>query len=366
MKRNSLQIRLTMLSCIILSIACVALTLTINLSANKVIVIMPIEPSYPATEIIPNGQIENKKVPSIPKTQTEEIETAQKSFRLESLFAMLGIILIGSATTYIVVGRALKPVKELTKIAKDKRVDNLTEEIALPKIKDEVYDLTLAFNEMSEHLEKSFSLQKQFSADVAHELRTPLATMQAKLEVHQINTQVGEDFTTDLLCQVERLSKLIDDLLWFSKDTPLESVQTVDIRQLVRDISEEFRQNENRISVSENQLLVKGNDALLERVFYNLLQNAIKYSGENTLIGVRILPKEKSVEVWDNGQGIPDSEKKLIFEPFYRMDKSRSREIGGNGLGLAICKKILDKHSASIEVFDNNPQGAIFKITFPS
>lgn len=362
MKRNSLQIRLTLLSCAVLSFACIVLTLTINLSANKVIN-ATIIPST-AADVIQSNYV-GDKIPQIPQTPGIPLQSAQKSFRYESLFAMLGIILLGSAATYVVVGRALEPVKNLTEIARNKRIENLTEEITLPKIKDEVYDLTLAFNEMSEHLEKSFSLQKQFSADAAHELRTPLATMQANLEVQALSEPQNEN-TSQLLGQIARLTKLIDDLLWFSKDTPLENLQTVDIFHLVSDILEEFSESKENVSITNEQLFIKGNDSLLERVFYNLLQNAIKYGGKNSNIEIRILPQEMSVEICDNGQGVPDSEKKLIFEPFYRMDKSRSREIGGNGLGLAICKKILDKHSANIEVLDNKPQGAIFKITFPS
>lgn len=368
MKRVSLQIRLTIMSCIILSMACIILTFTMNLSANKVIDAQLLQPSQyvssvshdDSNEVVEDEFFDNAQTPML------EIKTAKRSFRIESIFSMLAIIVIGSSITYVLVGRALKPVKKLTEISRYKRVDNLTEKIELPKIKDEVYDLTLAFNDMSEHLKQSFDLQKQFSADVAHELRTPLATMQTKLEVHRLQDIDTDDLTSDLLKQIERLSKLIDDLIWFSKDTPLNSLQYVDMKQLINDIAEELEIGEDRIHISDNELLIKGDDALMERVFYNLLQNAIKYSGRNFKISVNIFSENKSIEICDNGPGIEDSEKKAIFEPFYRIDKSRNRDVGGNGLGLAICKKILDKHGASIEVMDNKPHGSIFKIKFSS
>lgn len=369
MKKDSLQIRLTIMSCIILSLACIILTFTMNLSVSNAIEAPLLEPSQvidPSSTVDMNKDetlIESVKVP---KTPMYEIEEAKKIIRVESIFTMLAIIVIGSSITYVLVGRALKPVKKLTEISRCKRVDNLTEKIELPKIKDEVYDLTLAFNDMSEHLKQSFDLQKQFSADVAHELRTPLAAMQTKLEVYRLQNIDTDDLTSDLLKQTERLSKLIDDLIWFSKDTPLNNLQYVDINQLINDIAEELAIDENELNISENKLLIRGDDALLERVFYNIMQNAIKYGGKNLKISINIFSENKSIEICDNGSGIEDSEKKAIFEPFYRIDKSRSRDMGGNGLGLAICKKILDKHGASIEVLDNKPHGSIFKIKFSS
>lgn len=356
MKKISLQLRLTLLSSLLLTTACIALTLVINLSANKMIKAKIIVPAQAYGESI---------------TMTEIItEAKQRDFKTESILAMVCIILIGSATTYIVVGKAIEPVKKLTQYAKNKNIDTLNEKIMLPKIHDEVYELTLAFNEMSTHLEKSFALQKQFSADAAHELRTPLAAMQAKLEVYKLSNGENEELSAELLNQIARLSKLVDDLLWFSGDAPLEKRDAINITQLVLDMADELsdmaREKQINISVSNEILVAAGNDALLERVFYNLLQNAIKYSAVGANAGVRFFPQRHIVEVWDEGVGIEDSEKEVIFEPFYRTDKSRNRKVGGNGLGLAICKKILEKHGATIIASDNKPNGTVFKIKFPT
>ncbi len=355
MKKNSLQLRLTLLSSILLTLACVLLTASIRFSANKMITPEILSPALSSTESLP---------------MTSIISDAKKiSFQTESLWAMILIVVIGTLSTYFLVGYTLRPIKNLTKDVKNKRVDNLTDEIQLPKSKDEVYDLTLAFNDMSKHLEHAFTLQKQFSADVAHELRTPLAVMQANLEVQILSTSETQE-TKELLSQIQRLQKLIDDLLWFSKDTPLEHVVRLNVHDILADIIEEmqedFSKKHQTITLSNQNLFLKGNDALLERVFYNLLQNANKYSDEHTSIKVCVNEKERSLSICDQGHGIPDQEKALVFEPFYRMDKSRSRKIGGNGLGLAICKKILNKHNANISVLDNTPHGTIFKITFQS
>ena len=352
MKKISLQLRLTLLSSLLLTIACFLLTLIINVSASKmiepikIIPAMKIQSTLPMTEIIP--------------------ESKQKDFRIESFVAMIGIILVGSATTYIVVGRAVKPIKNLTYWAKEKSIDTLHDQILLPKIQDEVYDLTVAFNEMSKHLEKTFIIQKQFSADVAHELRTPLAAMQTKIEVYGAK----DNYSKELLNQIDRLTKLVDDLLWFSNDTPVGNISFVDMTQLTKDIAEELSdqidEKQMKILISDKQLFVKGSDALLERVVYNLLQNAIKYSENSTSIKVDFDTNQKAIFILDEGIGISDDEKQLIFEPFYQIDKSRNHKISGNGLGLAICKKILRKHNATITAYDNKPKGTVFEIKFLS
>ncbi|WP_281812551.1 HAMP domain-containing sensor histidine kinase [Vallitalea longa] len=307
-------------------------------------------------------------IESFPATENEAMHK-QRTFQLESLGYMLIVIVIGSTCTYFMAGHALKSVKKLTKSVKGKNVTNLTDTLPLPKIKDEIYELTIAFNEMSQNLEKSFLLQKQFSGDVAHELRTPLAVLQAKVDVFKMEDNIDTSkFTRDLSIQLNRLADLINDLLWFSKDIPLENISQIDLSVLVQDVSEELyslaKEKNIEIEIEKASFLVTGNDALLERVFYNLLQNGIKYSENNSKVGVSFNAKRKTVLVWDTGFGIEDTEKAVIFEPFYRINKSRNKKNEGNGLGLAICKKILQKHGAKISVTNNSPNGTIFEICF--
>ncbi len=364
MKKMSLQIKITILFSILLIIACVTLTLVINISANKMVDAVPIVISETTAKQLPATQL-TKSIPL-----TNPLIKEQSIFRLESIYYMIVIIFVGTIIIYFMTGKVLKPINDLTNNVKNKNVNNLDEKFKLPKYEDEVYYLTLAFEEMSNNLKKSFKLQKQFSSDVSHELRTPLAVMQTKLEVFEISTNNNEEVTTlikDILIQLNKLKKLIDDLLWFSKDTPLENKEKIDLYFIILDISKELESLANEknivIKIEETDFIVRGNDNLLERVVYNLLENAIKYSPKDSTIKVSFNHKKRTISFLDNGDTI--QEKELIFEPFYRLDNSYSDNTG-NGLGLAICKKILEKHDAIITVEENMPTGNIFKIAFPS
>ncbi len=362
MKNISLQLRITILSSMLLTIACIILTSAINVSANKWIKAIPIVSSFNSVSDINNYESQVIQTPLV---------SSEQAFRLESFYYMIIIIILGTIITYFITGKALKPIKHLTTTVKHRNIDNLNEQLIVPKNRDEIYDLTLAYQEMSNNLQKSFQLQKQFSSDVSHELRTPLAVMQTKLEVFKFMNTFNESevtSTTDvMLTQVEKLKKLIDDLLWFSKDTPLENKEKTDLYFIILDISKELESLANEknivIKIEETDFIVCGNDSLLERVVYNLLENAIKYSPKDSTIKVSFNHKKRTISFLDNGDTI--QEKELIFEPFYRLDNSYSDNTG-NGLGLAICKKILEKHDAIITVEENMPTGNIFKIAFPS
>ena len=178
----NLRVRLTVMSSIILSIACVALTLAVNFSADKAITMaIPLDPQNP-DQVIPLTQLDAAVL--TPSTHYE-------LFRTESIVAMFLVVLVGSVSTYFVAGQTLKPLKKLTNEIKHKTVNNLDEKTTLPGIKDEIFDISMAFNEMSYNLQKSFQLQEQFSADAAHELRTPLAVMMAKLEVFKLSHETA-------------------------------------------------------------------------------------------------------------------------------------------------------------------------------
>ena len=355
------------MSSVILSVACVILTLAVNFSADKAITnALPLTPPIMGDEV-PIQQLQPAKI--IPAQQYE-------LFKAESIIAMVLVVFTGSVCTYFLAGQTLKPLKKLTNEIKHKTINNLDESITLPIIKDEIFEISTAFNEMSHNLKKSFQLQEQFSADAAHELRTPLSVMIAKLEVFKLSNQPpqGETLTmiNEVCSQLDRLSNLTNDLLWFSKDLPLKNNINIELHLLLSDLAYELAEKSDEkkieIIIEGDELNTIGDDALLERVFYNLLENAIKYSSKHSSVTVTLAKKNNLsvVTIKDVGEGISDTEKNLIFEPFYRIDKSRSRFIGGNGLGLAICKKILDKHLATIQVYDNHPSGSIFEITFSS
>ena len=172
--------------------------------------------------------------------------------------------------------------------------------------------------------------------------------------------------------QLERLSSLIEDLLWFSRDLPLDNTGPVLLYPLLCDIAEELSglaaEKGIEIQIEQTDAYVLGQDRLLERVFYNLLENAVKYSAPDTQVRVATGKKGNTVQVQvaDQGEGIPEEYRDVVFEPFFRVDKSRSRAVGGSGLGLAVCKRILERHHAHICVLPNQPTGSIFQIAFPA
>lgn len=235
--------------------------------------------------------------------------------------------------------------------------------------------MTVSFNHMLKQLQHAFELQKQFSADAAHELRTPLAVMQAKLDVFSMSEQRLEDVDSLIASmnqQLDRLNALIEELLWFSRDLPLEERRDVPLDLLISDVAEELscvaEEKQITLTLDGENCVVQGQDNLLERVFYNLIENAIKYSAPSSHVCIRTKHQENHilVDVIDEGEGIPPEYRELVFEPFFRIDKSRSRLVGGSGLGLAVCKKILERHGASICVLEHQGGGSIFRVIFPS
>ena len=361
----SLRLRLTIIASIVLTIACIFLTFVINLSANKMVDIIkpvPILPSISATESNETSLIE-----------LTPAQQAHHNFRTESLFAMFGIVLVGSIITYLISDKALKPIAKLNQKVNEIQINNLSDKIEIPRTGDEVEQLAISFNEMTSNLESAFSVQKQFSADAAHELRTPLTVLQTKIEVFQKSkdhtTLEYENLIQSIQNQTTRLSKIVKDLLILAREDPVLLSQYIDITALLNEIIEELssvaQQKNISLSIHSSNVFIKGNDALLQQVFYNLIENAIKYNSINGYVDITVAEFKNNItiSIADSGNGIANNVKGKIFEPFYRIDKSRNRKIGGSGLGLAIVKRIIQRHQGTIEVIDNIPNGSIFVVT---
>lgn len=365
LKKIPLRIRFTLVASLFLLASCVMLTLLSNVSAAHMIQAVTVLPA-----------MEGGSTPILPLEPAEPIGNAYyQVFQQKTAIATGFIVLIGSISTYFAAGYVLKPIRDLSNEVQRRNIENLGEPIALPQSADEIRQLTISFNQMMTDLQKSFLLQKEFSANAAHELRTPLTVMRAKLDVFALSesqTSETKEMVTAMSQQLERLSKLIEDLLWFSKDLPLEKASPVPLYPLLCDVEEELSgladKKEIKIQIQPTECLVLGQDNLLERVFYNLLENAVKYSPPRTQVTVAVEQERDclKVQVADQGEGIPEACRSAVFEPFFRVDKSRSRTVGGSGLGLAVCKKILERHHAKITVCSNQPCGSIFEISFPS
>lgn len=368
LKKIPLRIRFTLVASLFLLVSCVTLTLLSNVSAAHMIEAVTVMPSMGGTST-PILDLE----PAAPTEPANELY--YHVFQQKTVVATVLIILVGSVATYFAAGYVLKPIRDLSSEVQRRNVENLGEPIALPQSADEIRQLTVSFNQMMADLQHSFLLQKEFSANAAHELRTPLAIMQAKLDVFSLS-QTENPETRDMIHamsrQLERLSRLIEDLLCFSQDLPLDKTEPVPLFPLFCDIAEELSgladEKEIEIQIEPTDCYVLGQDRLLERVFYNLLENAVKYSPSHTQVTLSAKQETGSVrvQVADQGEGIPEAFRRSIFEPFFRVDKSRSRAVGGSGLGLAVCKKILERHHAQISVRPNHPSGSIFEIVFPS
>lgn len=285
------------------------------------------------------------------------------------------IVLAGSVGAYFAASYVQKPLRRLSEEVKSRDAGNFAQPLPVPRSADEIRDLTLSFNQLLAQLQRSFALQRQFSADAAHELRTPLAVLQTKVDVFALSPHLDDEtriFIVNLQAQIRRLTDLVEDLLLFSRDVPLESAEPVPLAPLLSDVADELAALADEkciaVRVQETQAVVRGQDGLLERVFYNLLENAIKYSPAGTAIDVAVGTDGEctTVSFADEGCGVPEELREAIFEPFFRVDASRSHLTGGNGLGLALCKKILERHGASIRVLPHTPRGSIFQVSFPA
>ncbi len=366
LKKIPLRMRFTLVASLFLLVSCLTLTLLSNMSAASMIEAATIMPAIKgnSTPILPLE-------PAVKPAK----EPYYQIFQQKTAIATIFIVLIGSVSTYFAAGYVLKPIHNLSNEVQKRNIENLGDPIPLPQSADEIRQLTISFNQMMTDLQRSFLLQKQFSANAAHELRTPLTVMRAKLDVFALSKDSNpetQEMINSMSIQLERLSKLIEDLLWFSKDLPLENMTPVPLYPLLYDVAEELSsiadEKEIHVQIEETECFVFGQDSLLERVFYNLLENAVKYSPPKTQITVTVqkTPDSIQIRIIDQGDGIPEPYHNAVFEPFFRVDPSRSRAVGGSGLGLAVCKKILERHHAQICVCSNSPKGSVFQINFPS
>lgn len=363
----SIRIRLTVLSILLLIICCVGLTIILNFSANKM------ANAIEATPILPSISTDDMADVLIPALPPSVVNDAKQGFKYESIIYMLLIVMLGGIITYYLSGKALKPLNELNSQIKNMTVHNLSEDIDLPKAKDEIYDITSSFNEMTHKLNNAFLMQKRFSQSAAHELRTPLTVIKTKLDVFKKRKAHSIDEYNSLIeimsSHTNRLSNIVKSLLSLSNTEDIELDESIDIYNLLQDIKKDLYTFAISkcvdINIENSKVNVLGNHDLLYRAFYNIIENAIKYNTKDGKIDVKIISNKNScsVKIADTGIGIPDDMKMDIFEPFFRVDKSRSREIGGAGLGLSIVKSIIEKHSGTIAVESNEAMGTTFIIT---
>ena len=374
-KHLSLRWKLTLMTAFMVVTACLAICFFISRSAilymdeigNSAIAILP-------NTDIPTTNSDEIKVLLNPKSVVADtVKNTQIEFWIKSLAITLIITLTVSFLMYLIVGYALYPLRELTLQIEDIQAKNLKEPILSKSNSTEIERLTLAFNRLLLRLEETFATQRQFSANAAHELRTPLAVMSTKFEVFEKNKNPDEADYKEAIgmarSQTDRLSHVIDILL---EMTELQSAPKSDSISL-SEITEEVICDLVAVAEKKNISLVQddgearltGSDTLVYRAIYNLIENAIKYNKEDGKVSVAITEDENfaKVIITDTGSGIVREDWDKIFEPFFRVDKSRSRSMGGAGLGLALVKEIAVRHGGDVKVIESSNKGSSIELS---
>ena len=377
---TSLQLKLTLLLSLLMIISCVLMYFFISHSAvsgmdglqNYMIKVDPQDGDSPIT-----FNVDPKAL--FPQFE-QEIQETKESFLLRSVIATTIIILLSSVCTYFLTKKALTPLQKLTSEVSQIQAQNLSTQLEVPNSKDEIAQLTSSFNEMLARLDNAFSTQKQFSANAAHELRTPLAVLQTNLEVFEKKQEPEmieyRQLFTMIKEQTARLSQLVGTLLDMTNLKSVPRTDQVSLEELVDEVFCDLDPIAEKAGISihfndsSNQDLhtdVTGSYVLLYRAVYNLVGNAIKYNRPHGSVSVSVKQEngQAMVLVTDTGIGISPENQKKIFDPFFRVDKSRSRAMGGAGLGLALVDSIAKEHRGTVKVLESSSAGSTIVLMLP-
>ena len=374
-KHLSLRWKLTLMTAFMVITACLAISFFISRSA----ILYMDEIGNSAIAILPNTDIPTTTTDEIqvvlnPKSVVADtVKNTQIEFWIKSLAITLIITLTVSFLMYLIVGYALYPLRELTSQIEDIQAKNLKEPILSKSNSTEIERLTLAFNRLLLRLEETFATQRQFSANAAHELRTPLAVMSTKFEVFEKNKNPDEADYKEAIglarSQTDRLSHVIDILLEMTELQSAPKSDSISLSEITEEVICDLVAVAEKKSISlvqdDGEARLTGSDTLVYRAIYNLIENAIKYNKEDGKVSVAITEDENfaKVIITDTGSGIAKEDWDKIFEPFFRVDKSRSRSMGGAGLGLALVKEIAVRHGGDVKVIESSNKGSSIELS---
>jgi len=374
-KHLSLRWKLTLMTAFMVVTACLAISFFISRSA----ILYMDEIGNSAIAILPNTDIPTTTTDEIqvvlnPKSVVADtVKNTQIEFWIKSLAITLIITLTVSFLMYLIVGYALYPLRELTLKIEDIQAKNLKEPILSKSNSTEIERLTLAFNRLLLRLEETFATQRQFSANAAHELRTPLAVMSTKFEVFEKNKNPDEADYKEAIgmarSQTDRLSHVIDILLEMTELQSAPKSDSISLSEITEEVICDLVAVAEKKSISlvqdDGEARLTGSDTLVYRAIYNLIENAIKYNKEGGKVSVAITEDESfaKVIITDTGSGIAKEYWDRIFEPFFRVDKSRSRSMGGAGLGLALVKEIAVRHGGDVKVIESSNKGSSIELS---
>ena len=381
MRKLSLQWRITIITTLFIAVICGCLTMFVY--KNGVHYIDLLQDTVDAKSDEDHGKEPDEIYINIPddkwndfaKDFSIQVYNNKADYKRRSLMFSTLLALLGGVVTYYIIGHALKPLKKFSDKIEKVQVQNLADSRIEENDVKELNQLSVSYNKMLERLSEAFEAQRQFTANAAHELRTPLSLMQVQLDLyhstgHPGNDECAEQTITMITEQNERLSKMVKTLLDMSE---LQSVVR-DEKIMVDALVEEVFADLEPLAMEKNIKLIgkcrhvtmMGSDILLYRLVYNLVENAIKYNHAGGQVTVTVYQKEKHtcLSVEDTGSGIPEELRERVFEPFFRVDKSRSRELGGVGLGLALVHEIVRVHDGMITVKNNPSGGTVFEVRF--
>ena len=380
MKRMSLQWRLTCITTLCIAIICGCLTMFIY--KNGVYYIDSLQEAVDAREDDKEGDSEEIYI-SIPEDKWDEfandfsvqVYNNKVDYKRNSLIISALLALLGGVATYFISGHALRPINEFSDKIEEVQAQNLAaSRIEENKIK-ELNQLSVSYNKMLERLSDAFEIQRQFTANAAHELRTPLSLMQVQLDLYNSTRHPDQDADTlqtikMVTEQNDRLSKMVKTLLDMSELQTVGRDEKIIVDALIDEVLEDLEplahENNMKLIGKCKDISMIGSEMLMYILVYNLVENAIKYNHLGGQVTVTAYQKEKQIylSVEDTGNGIPEDLRERVFEPFFRVDKSRSRELGGVGLGLALVREIVRVHDGSITVRANPSGGTIFDVMF--
>ena len=375
MKHLSLQWRITLMSVLLIGVTCISMNLLLcssgmyymdtianTIQGGTVLIDVEGEVSFDPQLVAPDEDL------------TIIVDGAQGRFRTTNWYITAAVTLLSGILAYFVSGRALKPLRSFASQVEQVQLNNLADMRIDEDAISEFRQLSRSFNQMLERLNNAFAAQRQFTGNAAHELRTPLALMQAQLELfsaeHPAVLPETAEFLTLLREQTERLTQMTRTLLEMSNLQQVARNERIQLAPMIEEIFTDLAPLSDKRGVTltaEGDGIMTGSDALIYRLLFNLTENAVKYNrpGGSVRVCVTQEPEKLLLRVSDTGCGIPEEYQRSIFQPFFRVDKSRSREYGGAGLGLSLVWEIADLHGGSVWVEESSEKGTTIAVDLP-
>ncbi|RHU87305.1 HAMP domain-containing protein [Clostridium sp. OM08-29] len=380
MKKMSLQWRLTCIITVYIAVICGCLTMLVY--KNGVYYIDSLKETVDARGDEKTDDADEIYI-SIPEDNWDafandfsvQVYNNKTDYRKNSLIISAVLALLGGVATYFISGHALRPIREFSDKIEEVQAQNLADSRLDENKVKELNQMSVSYNKMLGRLSDAFEIQRQFTANAAHELRTPLALMQVQLDSYNSGQHPGNDADTVQTIKMvteqnDRLSKMVKTLLDMSELQTVGRDETIMVDALVDEVLADLeplaREKDVELNGNCEAITIVGSDILIYRLVYNLVENAIKYNHPGGQVTVSASRKEKHVclSVADTGNGIPEELRERVFEPFFRVDKSRSRALGGVGLGLALVHEIVRVHDGNITVRSNPSGGTVFEVMF--